>query len=222
MGIRQVLLLRDSTLLGCRRAAGGHDADRDRRAARQRGRLSVDWGAYCGAPLPGRVNPLCRAGSGSAARGIRTPALRIQGSVPFRGLSCAIPLRERVCCGSGAGVSPRLGPSRPAGSERRCSAVAASGAVTAPCRPVMVVVGDPWRIRPDVAESVADGDRAPARDEGGNSAPVAGGGQSPRSLDGAATSPKDSQTAQSPGLFVTERTVEGTSATGFSQSSGSP
>jgi hypothetical protein len=84
----------------------------------------------------------------------RTPGT---GSLLPTGLSCAIPLGERVCCGSGPeGVDP----SRPV-SARRIRATLQRGR-TERSEPrdgcLMVVVGDhPWCSRPDVAESVADG-----------------------------------------------------------------
>ena len=102
------------------------------------------------------------AGGASTATGIRTPAPGIRG----RCRPPAADARSRSASGfaadPGSTVSTRLGPPRPAGSERRCSADAARWAVRDPV--TGLPVGGPgrrgWRIRPAVP-GVGGGDRAP-------------------------------------------------------------
>jgi hypothetical protein len=81
-------------------------------------------------PTNGRT-PLYRRGSTSTA-GIRTPALGIRGRFRQEASHALSRSPGGFAADPSRRVSPRLGPSRPAGSERRCSAVAASGAVRGP------------------------------------------------------------------------------------------
>jgi hypothetical protein len=169
----------------------GQVADAERKARRL---FRVDPRSHL-APASPSPNPLrerrytteSRYWSGilSTATGIRTPALGSGVGSVLRALMGDLAPRAgllRIRAGGCRPVSARLGPPDPSDVAARLQRAERSEHRDG-C--LLVVVGDPWRLRPDVAESVADAIVRPPERDGGNSAPVAGAGQAPRSLDGA-------------------------------------